>query len=42
MDNGDIDSDEEITFIDETQGRINAIVADEDIILILKIHHKSA
>ncbi|GJZ49993.1 hypothetical protein Tco_0604183 [Tanacetum coccineum] len=34
---GDIDTDAEITLIDETQGRINDIVADEDITLIPKL-----
>ncbi|GJV23813.1 putative reverse transcriptase domain-containing protein [Tanacetum coccineum] len=34
---GDIDTDAKITLIDETQGRINDIVADEDITLIPKL-----
>ncbi|GKA01532.1 hypothetical protein Tco_0674197 [Tanacetum coccineum] len=37
IDIGDIDTDLEITLIDETQGRINDIVADEDITLIPKL-----
>ncbi|GJT79285.1 hypothetical protein Tco_1053627 [Tanacetum coccineum] len=37
IDIGDIDIDAEITLIDETQGRINDIVADEDITLIPKL-----
>ncbi|GKE08402.1 hypothetical protein Tco_1411953, partial [Tanacetum coccineum] len=37
IDIGDIDTDAEITLIDETQGRINDIVADEDITLIPKL-----
>ncbi|GJS23272.1 hypothetical protein Tco_0451904 [Tanacetum coccineum] len=37
IDIGDIDNDAEITLIDETQGRINDIVADEDITLIPKL-----
>ncbi|GJT52863.1 hypothetical protein Tco_0979020 [Tanacetum coccineum] len=34
IDIGDINTDAEITLIDETQGRINDIIADEDITLI--------
>ncbi|GJT96713.1 hypothetical protein Tco_1092231 [Tanacetum coccineum] len=34
---GDINTDAEITLIDETQGRINDIIADEDITLIPKL-----
>ncbi|GJT79286.1 reverse transcriptase domain-containing protein [Tanacetum coccineum] len=37
IDIGDIDTDAEITLIDETQGRINDIIADEDITLIPKL-----
>ncbi|GKB58914.1 hypothetical protein Tco_0915100, partial [Tanacetum coccineum] len=37
IDIGDIDTDEEITLIDETQGRINDIVADEDITLEIAV-----
>ncbi|GJU55390.1 hypothetical protein Tco_1229104 [Tanacetum coccineum] len=37
IDIGDINTDAEITLIDETQGRINDIIADEDITLIPKL-----
>ncbi|GJV22999.1 hypothetical protein Tco_1375694 [Tanacetum coccineum] len=37
IDIGDINTDAEITLIDETQGRINDIIADEDITLIKKL-----
>ncbi|GKB07128.1 hypothetical protein Tco_0835361 [Tanacetum coccineum] len=37
IDIGDINTDVEITLIDETQGRINDIIADEDITLIPKL-----
>ncbi|GJR27499.1 hypothetical protein Tco_1103731 [Tanacetum coccineum] len=37
IDIGDIKTDAEITLIDETHGRINDIIADEDITLIPKL-----
>ncbi|GJR30432.1 hypothetical protein Tco_1106664 [Tanacetum coccineum] len=37
IDIDDINTDAEITLIDETQGRINDVIADEDITLIPKL-----
>ncbi|GJU72339.1 hypothetical protein Tco_1263744, partial [Tanacetum coccineum] len=43
IDIGDINTDAEITLIDETQGRINDIIVDEDITLnFLNLNHKAA